>query len=147
MTIPVTISKRLQKRFKLRAVRAFPLEFIAFVVGRRAADHLDVLDLFFPADQQEHATEGQIAIPGHWWTEAFEFAAARKMIVLGSIHTHTYAEGDQEYEPVPSNGDMHSWEVPDLICGIANVVESGGRKRCSDIAWFGPPNLVEVTLR
>ena len=55
MTIPVTIPKQLQTRSKLRAVRAFPLEFLAFVVGHRSGDHLEVIDLYFSADQKEHA--------------------------------------------------------------------------------------------
>jgi hypothetical protein len=51
-------------------------------------------------------------------------------------------------EAVPSIGDMESWEVPDLICGIANVVEGpDGKKKCCDIAWHGPPSNCDVTVR
>ena len=87
MAIPITISRKVQTPFKLRALRAFPREFIGFLVGRRAEDRLEVLDMFFPADQKEYATEGEVTMAGHWWTLAMEFAAQQKMIVLGSAHT------------------------------------------------------------
>lgn len=47
MTIPITISRKVQTPFKLRALRAFPREFIGFLVGRRAEDRLEVPDMFF----------------------------------------------------------------------------------------------------
>jgi hypothetical protein len=59
MTIPITISRKVQTPFKLQALRAFPREFIGFLLGRRAEDRLEVLDMFFPADQKEYATEGE----------------------------------------------------------------------------------------
>jgi hypothetical protein len=52
----------------------------------------------------------------------------------------TYWAGRDEVEAIPSIGDMESWEVADLICGIANVVEGpDGTKKCGDIASCGPP--------
>ena len=121
-------------------MRAFPREFIGFLVGKRAEDYLEVLDLFFPTDQKEYATEGEVTIASHWWTLAMEYAAQQKMIVLESVHTHAYRAGCDEVEAIPSIGDMESWEVPDLICGIANVVEGpDGKKKCGDIASCGPP--------
>jgi hypothetical protein len=51
------------------------------------------------------------------------------MIVLGSAHTHTYRAARDEGEAIPSIGDMESWEVPDLICGIVNVVEGSDGKK------------------
>jgi hypothetical protein len=116
-------------------------------VGKRAQDHLEVLDMFFPADQKEYATEGEVTMAGHWWTLAMEYAAQQK-IVLGSAHTHTYRAGRDEVEAVPSIGDMESWEVSDLICGIANVVEGpDGTKKCADIASCGPPSNRDVTVK
>jgi hypothetical protein len=117
-------------------------------VGRRAEDHLEVLDMFFPADQKEYATDVEVTLAGHWWTLAMEYVAQQKMIVLGSAHTHTYRAARDEGEAIPSIGDMESWEVPDLICGIANVVEgSGGKKKCGDIASYGPPINCDVTVK
>jgi hypothetical protein len=26
-----------------------------------------MLDVFFPADQKEYATEGEVTMAGHWW--------------------------------------------------------------------------------
>jgi hypothetical protein len=70
------------------------------------------------------------------------------MIVLESAHTHTCRAGRDEVEAIPSIGDMESWEVPDLICGIANVVEGSDRKKkCGDIAWYGPPSNCDVTVK
>ena len=148
MTIPVTMSKTLQTRFKLRAVRAFPREYIAFLAGRRADDHLEVIDMFFPAYQKENTDDSQITIPDEWWIRAFEYAAAKKLIVLGSVHTHTYGQGEQEYEAIPSKCDMSSWEIPDLICGIANVVcDDNGHKSCCDINFYGRPTTCPVTFK
>lgn len=107
-----------------------------------------MLDMFFPADQKEYATDVEVTMAGHWWTLAMEYAAQQKMIVLESVHTHTYRAGCDEVEAIPSIGDMESWEVPDLICGIANVVEGpDGKKKCGDIASCGPPSNCDVTVR
>jgi hypothetical protein len=64
-----------------------PREFIGFLVGKRAQDHIELLDMFFPADQKEYVTEGEVTMAGHWWTLAMEYAAELKMIVLESAHT------------------------------------------------------------
>ena len=38
--------------------------------------------------------------------------------------------------------------MPDLICGIANVVEGlDGKKKCGDIAWYGPPSTCDAIVR
>ena len=104
--------------------------------------------MFFPADQKEYATDGELTMPGHWWMLSLEYAAQQKMIVLGSAHTHTYCAGRDEVEAIPSIGDMESWEVPDSICGIANVVEgSDGKNECGDIASCCPPSNCDVTVR
>ena len=54
------------RRFKLRALGAFPPRVKGLLVGKRAEDHLEVPDLFFPADQQENATEGEVTMAGQW---------------------------------------------------------------------------------
>jgi hypothetical protein len=150
MDIPINLPKKVQTRFKLRAVRAFPREFVAFVVGRRNQQGgLDVVDMYFPADQAKQATDSYIEIPQRWWTEAMEFAASRKLIVIGNVHTHVYRRDEPLFEPVQSMGDLANWDnVVDFIAGIANVIEGAdGKKRCSDISFYGPPNPVEVTLK
>ena len=69
MTIPITISRKVQTRFKLRAWRAFPREFIGFLVGKRAEYHLEVMDMFFPADPTETPLKAESPLPttgGRW---------------------------------------------------------------------------------
>jgi hypothetical protein len=146
------MSKTLQTRFKLRAVRAFPNEYVAFLIGRRAAkDHLEVTDMYFPDNQAAHVDDYQATIPNEWWIKAMEYAAEKKLIVLGNCHSHTYPWLKFQgacFEPVQSIEDLKSWEVIDLITGIANVVENGaGKKHCSDLNFYGPPNDCEVKVK
>jgi hypothetical protein len=76
-----------------------------------------------------------------------EYAAQQKMIVLGSAHTLHLPGRARRRETIPSIGDMESREVPDLICGIVNVVEGpDGTKKCGDIASCGPPSNCDVTV-
>ena len=96
--------------------------------------------MFFPADQKQHATDGEVTQWPATGGRSPWSMAQQKMIVLGSAHTHPYRAGRDEVEAIPSIGDMESWKVPDLTCGIANVVEGSDRKKkCGDIAWHGQP--------
>jgi proteasome lid subunit RPN8/RPN11 len=83
-------------------LRAFPREFIGFLEGKRAEDHLEVLDMFFPADQREYATDVEVTMAGHWWMLSLEYAAQQKMIVLGSAHTHPYRAGATKWKRFPA---------------------------------------------
>lgn len=147
-TISISIPRRLVTGFKIRSARAWPAEFIAFILGRRTEDAYEVLDIWYPPNWKEHCKEGELEGDEAWWKDAMEFAAAKRMMPIGTIHTHTYRKGLTVFDEVPSLGDLATWEELDRITGIANVVElASGRKKCGDPVFHGPPNNCEVTIK
>jgi hypothetical protein len=49
--------------------------------------------------------EGHLDGSEEWWKDAMEFAAAKRMMPMGTIHTHTYRKSKTEFDEVPSLGD------------------------------------------
>ena len=148
MSIQVSIPRRLVTGYKIRACRAWPSEFIAYIIGRRDGDSYQILDIWYPKNWKACCVEGQVNGDAAWWRDAMEFAAAKKMMPMGTIHTHTYRAGLTVFDEIPSLVDRESWEELDRITGITNVVElSNGKKRCSDPVFHGPPNNAEVTIK
>jgi hypothetical protein len=71
MTIAITISRKLITGYKIRAPKAWPIEFLAFPLGRKHEDgNIEVLAFHYPKGCREHATEKQVELPGKWWLEA-----------------------------------------------------------------------------
>ena len=105
MTIPITISRKVQTRFKLRAWRAFPREFIGFLVGNRAQDHLENAGYVLPGGPERARHRRRIhTMAGHWWTLAMAYAAQQKMIVLESAHTlHLLGRGATKWKRFPAS--------------------------------------------
>jgi hypothetical protein len=148
-TIPVTNARQLITGFKIRAARAWPIEFLAFPLGRKHEDgSIEVVAFYYPKDWREHAAEKQVELPGKWWLEALEVAAAGKMMPLGTLHSHCYRRGETVFDEVQSLGDLDSWDIIDRIAGICNVIElASGKKQCGDPVFHGPPNNCEVTIK
>jgi hypothetical protein len=46
---------------------------------------------------------------------------AKRLIPLGSIHTHTYRKGVSAFDEVQSLGGLATWDTLDRITGIAHV--------------------------
>lgn len=145
----VTLPKRLRDQFRRRALKAFPAECFAYLLGRRyGEDTWDVVALHFPS---QIADEGAVHVTLEDHVAALEAAAKRRLVLFGSIHTHCYrysAFKGGEFEPVLSIGDINGWESSDVVGGVMNVTEvSPGRKRCGDIVmWVAPPEAAEVQI-
>jgi hypothetical protein len=152
MIIAVSVPRKVQTRFKHFACRMFPNEALAFIIGHRG-DGLVIVDIWYPPlnELRKYATPEQVDVLDSWHMSAMEYAAGKRCIVLGNIHTHTYPwkiTRGLVYDPVQSIGDVNGWSGLDLICGVANVAEgSNGRKKCSDIAFWGPQATINVTTK
>src|SRR4051812_27762245 len=84
----VTLSNKLIKSFRRRAKAAFPNEKFAFIAGRRTTpEEIHLLDFIYP---EQSATVNEVSVSQEEFTRAMESAAQRKMIVLGSIHSHPF---------------------------------------------------------
>jgi hypothetical protein len=111
-------------------------------------DSYQILDTWYPKNWKACCVEGQVNGDEAWWKDAMEFAAAKRMMPLGTVHSHTYRKRATEFDEVPSLGDLASWEELDRITGIANVTElDSGKKKCGDPVFHGPPNNCEVTVK
>ena len=109
MLLTVTISRKLISGFKIRAV----------------------LDIWYPANWRDHCKEGEVDGDEAWWRDAVEFASVKRMMPMGTIHTHTYRKGVTVFDEVRSLGDR----------------QRGGVAQRQDPVFHGPPNNCEVTVR
>lgn len=148
MSIKVSIPRRLVTGYKIRACRAFPAEFFGFALGRRDGDSYEISEFWYPPNWRDHCKEGEVDGNEAWWRDAVEYASTKKLMPIGSVHTHCYLKGAQEFDEVQSLGDLEAWEELDRISGVMNVVEKdSGKKKAGEIHWFGPTVAVEVTIK
>ena len=111
-----------------------PPDTLRELVDKRAEDHLEVLDMFLPAGPERVRHRGR---SHHRWASVdagHEVCGPTEDDRPWKRPHAPYLAGRDEVEAIPSIGDMGSWEVPDLNCGIANVLEGpDGTKKCGYI--------------
>lgn len=146
--LSVFFPSRLQRSFKLRACRAFPKEFGGYLVGTALENGYTITDIYYPPDLLDFADSEGIDVPEHWNKDAQAYAETAGAQLLGGIHTHPYSNRVCSVvivDPVQSVGDLNSaWEPGHKLHAIMNVYErSDGRKRCSDVHFYGRTPIVE----
>ncbi len=141
--IILTVPPRIEREFKRRAKAAFRRETFAFLIGTIAGDHAHLDELYWPDDVDEHCTESAVDIQDGWYADAQDYARESEAVILGSAHSHPYANGGGSLKDrAHSETDLDS-PVSRMISGICVVQETkSGRLRAS-MRWWGP----SVSLR
>lgn len=120
-------------RFKRRAVGCFPNEVFGYLIGYFDGSGYEISHIHIPVRQRSDETS--VSVDASSLIDATEEAISRGHHVIGSLHTHTYQEPGEVFDPVPSIGDYEARESWEKIIGVMNVYGAGllgGRKRCSE---------------
>lgn len=145
----VTVDRKQLQRFRARALKTYPQEYIEVVLGENRGDHL-VIKKFVQIAHKATKTDQLCSVCGQAtdqrsldYTED-EMETCKRMArdeglqILGSIHSHP----DQQADTYPSDTDNASCTTYDLLLGIMAIWKAGKRKR-SSVKWWLPQQSVQ----
>ncbi len=141
--IRLEVPAKLTRDFKRQAKEAFPIETVAYVLGRDAGTIAEAHELYIPDGVQECCTAHYFIPQPHWAIEAAAAAKDEGLCVLGTIHSHPYTFreiGNRKPDRTPSEGDHDSrlLHVGVGIYGICAVQQYENGKLRASIRFWGP---------
>jgi hypothetical protein len=157
--IDVSVSRRVMRKLKSEAERAFPKECFSALIGTRLDTGVfEISDIWIPSDLGKYSKNSCVIQPAHWVEQANEYAFDNDLEVLGSHHSHPWTIeelGDSKIKNVlyscatPSRGDWYcEWSN---LAGITAIVETepatNGKKYGklkSRTDFFGPATAVRL---
>lgn len=137
----VYISKSAERGYVRRALRRYPVEHMEVLWGKRAPNG-DVLVCGFVPINQKSTEEVAEYCSFEWYEDDdkvlneleeslddhMEHASDAGLIVIGSIHSHCYKDGDQ-FDDMQSYQDIKVGEHEgNLVNGICSIGVKGSRK-------------------
>lgn len=134
---------RVRRTFIDRVRANFPCEALGYLIGRTDEQYtLNVEEIFFPHDLDEHCTPTQVNVRHSWLRDARRRARQLKAIVLGDIHSHPYTQEELSRYKIapdcsPSEGDLARSSLG-LIAGICLVKQGADGKLRTRIKYWGP---------
>lgn len=149
----VRFPERLRRNFRTAALRAFPLEECAILLGKRSPSGvIDLQELYYPPARLAQATPDSINIGLDWFGEAERYFAGRGLTHFGYIHSHPY-EALPEDKPTaePSEQDwksgawlMRETQSADFLMGIMTVLKIGDKYTTKCNLWPAQPPVTKV---
>lgn len=149
----VRFPERLRRNFRTAAVKAFPLEECAILLGRQGEDGvIDLQEIYYPPSRVAQATPDSINVSLEWFSEAEKYFAGRGLRQFGYIHSHPYEAEDHENPTAePSEQDWRSgaWLMaqtgrPNFLMGIMTVYKSAKKYRTKCTLWPTQPPITKV---
>jgi proteasome lid subunit RPN8/RPN11 len=151
LAVRVRLDRKVLNKIKKEAKHRFPNECYGVLFGEVTNGGLshDITDVWFPPDIEKYSTPMQVTIPVHWWDRAMLYAAPKRLMMCGDVHSHCFTRG----EPwlgcgAPSETDYDSSPLSGHhLQGIVLVREQKNKhKRATLRFWpnIDPPKLEVV---
>lgn len=141
LKLHVTVCPAEMRRFRRQAIRHFPREILALMVGDINGRNVHIYQITTPPLLGKKA---EVEVTDEDWEIARLQAKKKGLQVIGSIHTHPF--NPTTLVGGPSTWDVHSAAIlVEKVWAICNVWKPKDRKRFrTSLDWFGGGPEVEV---